>query len=109
MNSWLIKRIIAAIVLIPLAVVLFGITIMYLWNWLMPELFGLKAINIWQAFGLFVLSKLLFGSMKISGEGKRRFKEKVQEKIDCMTPEERENFKAKMRERCRQWGSEKNN
>lgn len=29
------------------------------WNWLMPDIFGLPAIGYWQAFGLGVLSTLL--------------------------------------------------
>jgi hypothetical protein len=32
-----------------------------LWNWLMPELFGLPSINFFQAFGLLLLSGFLFG------------------------------------------------
>jgi len=39
----------------------FGWLVMQLWDWLMPNLFGLKAITYWQAFGLVVLAKLLFG------------------------------------------------
>jgi hypothetical protein len=48
-----------------LAVVLgffFGWVIEHLWNWLMPSVFGLRPITYWQGFGLFVLSKLLFGA-----------------------------------------------
>lgn len=30
-----------------------------LWNWLMPEIFGLCTIGYWQAFGLSVLSTVL--------------------------------------------------
>lgn len=33
---------------------------MVLWNWLMPELFGLTEITLDQAFGLIVLTSLLF-------------------------------------------------
>lgn len=33
----------------------------YLWNTLMCDIFHLKAITYWQAFGLFVLSRILFG------------------------------------------------
>jgi hypothetical protein len=40
---------------------LFGLFVMLLWNWLMPELFGLKAVSYWQAWGLLALSCLLFG------------------------------------------------
>jgi hypothetical protein len=40
----------------------FGFVIQFLWNWLMPDLFGLKAITYWQGFGIFILGKILFGS-----------------------------------------------
>ncbi|MBC2838427.1 hypothetical protein [Robiginitalea sp. SC105] len=40
---------------------LVGYLLMYLWNWLMPELFGLPAVTYWQAFGILLLAKLLFG------------------------------------------------
>ena len=41
--------------------ILFGFIIMWLWNYLMPELFGLTEITYWQAIGLFILSKILLG------------------------------------------------
>ena len=33
----------------------------HLWNWLMPAMFGLQTVTFWQALGLLVLSKILFG------------------------------------------------
>jgi|APTNR8051073442_1049403.scaffolds.fasta_scaffold56921_2 hypothetical protein len=104
MKRFVLKKVAAVILLAPLAFALIGYVVMALWNWLMPEIFGLQLITFWQALGLLLLSKLLFGSirMKWGGNG---FKENLQQKIDCMTPEERENFKEKMRERCKQWGS----
>lgn len=47
-------------IVIILAVVL-GIVIQMLWNWLMPELFGLKRITVPEGIGLLVLTRLLFG------------------------------------------------
>lgn len=41
---------------------LFAYPIMWLWNWLMPMIFGLPIINFWQAFGLNLLSSLLLKS-----------------------------------------------
>lgn len=35
---------------------------MWLWNWLMPELFHLATISFWQAWGLLFLSALLLKS-----------------------------------------------
>jgi hypothetical protein len=40
----------------------FGMAVQLLWNWLMPVIFGLGEISYWQAFGLVILSKLLFGA-----------------------------------------------
>ena len=31
-----------------------------LWNWLMPMIFNLPEINLWQAAGIFILSKMIF-------------------------------------------------
>jgi hypothetical protein len=39
---------------------LFGLVVMLLWNWLMPEIFGLKQLSYWQAWGLLVLCSILF-------------------------------------------------
>ncbi|NLI22609.1 MAG: ABC transporter permease [Clostridiales bacterium] len=39
---------------------LFGWIIVWLWNWLMPMIFGLPVITFWQGVGLFILSKILF-------------------------------------------------
>lgn len=43
---------------------LFGFIFMHLWNWLMPDLFGIKTITFFQGVGLVILSKILFGSLK---------------------------------------------
>lgn len=36
---------------------------MLLWNWLVPALFSLPAITYWQAAGLLILGRILFGGM----------------------------------------------
>jgi len=41
---------------------LFGFVVMWLWNWLMPDIFGLSTITFWQAWGLIVLAHILFKS-----------------------------------------------
>jgi hypothetical protein len=40
----------------------FGLVVKILWNWLMPAIFGLGVITFWQAFGIVLLAKLLFGA-----------------------------------------------
>lgn len=41
---------------------LLGALVMVLWNWLMPDLFGLGPITYWQGVGLYLLCHLLFKS-----------------------------------------------
>lgn len=43
--------------------------VMYLWNWLMPELFGLPEIDLLKAAGILFLSKLLFGGFHKNHSG----------------------------------------
>lgn len=40
----------------------FGLFAMLLWNWLMPEIFGLPQISYWQAWGLVLLAHILVKS-----------------------------------------------
>lgn len=42
--------------------VIFAIPVMLLWDWLMPTIFGLKEITLMQAWGMLLLSGLLFRS-----------------------------------------------
>lgn len=42
--------------------VFLALPIMWLWNWLMPEIFNLCKIDFWQALGLYCLSATLFKS-----------------------------------------------
>lgn len=39
----------------------FGFVVKWIWNMLMPAVFGLGEITFWQAFGMVILAKLLFG------------------------------------------------
>lgn len=52
-------------------VILFGFIIMWLWNWLMPEIFGLPPLTYWQAVGLFILLKILIGGCGIGDSSKK--------------------------------------
>lgn len=46
--------------------------LLLLWNWLMPELFGLKTVDYWQALGLLALSFLLFHRLGGGGSGEAK-------------------------------------
>lgn len=55
--------IIAAIVFL----LLFGYGFMLLWNWLMPNIFGLPLLDYWQGVGILVMAKILFGNFESKG------------------------------------------
>ncbi len=96
-------RVVRVLMFLPLAVLfvaLFGLVVMALWNWLMPGLFGLKALGYWQALGLVILCRILFGGRGSMGHG-GRWRHRMRERWECMTPEERERFRQGFRDR---WG-----
>jgi len=48
------------VMFVSIILLILALPTMWLWNWLMPHLFGLVTINFWQALGLNFLSFLLF-------------------------------------------------
>jgi hypothetical protein len=67
---------------------LFGWVVMLLWNWLMPDIFGLKRLTYWQAWGLLILSHILFKSFG-SGHGNGRSDRKRRKHLRRYLHEER--------------------
>jgi len=86
-------------VVFVLVLFLLGFVTMALWNWLMPDIFGLPSIGYWQAVGLMLLCRLLFGGFGASGRRGERLRPRLRERLARMTPEERE----KLREGFRAW------
>jgi hypothetical protein len=78
----------------------FGLIVMLLWNWLMPVLFGLARIGYWQALALLILSKILFGGFRGHWGGGMRGRQRMFERWERMTPEERERFRTGFRGHC---------
>jgi hypothetical protein len=50
---------------------LFGWVVMTLWNWLMPDIFGLKRLDFWKAWGLLGLCWILFKNWGSGGNSRR--------------------------------------
>ena len=48
-----------------------GLIVNLLWNWLMPEIFGLTKLSYLQSLGILVLSKILFGSIGSDNDQKK--------------------------------------
>ena len=96
MNKHRIVRMFFAFLLFaPLVLGLFGWFVMLLWNWLLPPLFGWKLIGFWQAVGLLVLARILFGGFRRGG-WHGHWRSRMNERLERMTPEEREKFRAGM-------------
>ena len=58
-SKWLSEVIAISIIAIIMALIM-AIPVMFLWDWIMPALFGLGTITLFQAWGLSVLCALLF-------------------------------------------------
>jgi Ca2+/H+ antiporter, TMEM165/GDT1 family len=87
---------------------LLSFIVMSLWNMILPSaISGVNPISFWQALGLLILSKILFSGFHGGWKQKRaQWKERMNAKLQNMTPEEREKFKQDLRNRCRgPWSS----
>lgn len=90
-------------VFIPVAIAAFlsliSLIVMMLWNNLLPEIMNVRTITFWQAMGIFILSKILFGF----GKGGKMGPGWMKHKCENMTPEDREKFRAEMKARMCGW------
>jgi hypothetical protein len=81
-----------------------GEVVKLLWNWLTPTLFGWRQINFWQAFGLLALCRILFGGRTFSrghrSTARERIRQRMAERWEKMTAEEREKWRQSFRGRC---------
>ncbi len=65
-------RILIMLTMVVIFAFLFGLFVMLLWNWLMQDIFGLPRIDYWHAWGLVLLSHILFKSWGGRHWGPRR-------------------------------------
>jgi chromate transport protein ChrA len=91
-KRWVIRALKIAAIAIVAATAL-GFIVESLWNWLGPAVFGARTITFWQALGILILSKILFGGFRgrpgYAGHWRRRMRERWEQ----MSPEERERFR----------------
>jgi hypothetical protein len=78
-----------------LFVALGGEVVKWLWNWLLPPLFGFPQVTFWQALGLLALCRILFGGLGCHRGSSSHYRRRWEH----MTPEERERVRQRMRER----------
>lgn len=106
---WITKIIGFSILAIGFAALL-AYVVMLLWNGVLAQVVTVSTISFYQAIGLLVLSKILFGGFP-SGKnhcnqcgGGGHWKNQLKEKWHTMSPEERDQMKQEWRNRCRTWG-----
>ena len=101
------KRISRILLIAPLAIggfALFIWLVMLLWNSVLTVATGVRTITYWQAAGILVLSKILFGfGGGHSGSHSPRRWPAMRERFANMSPEEKEKFKAEWKNRCGSW------
>jgi hypothetical protein len=90
----------AAIAGIAFFIFIGGEVVMHLWNWLLPALFGWKMLTFWQAVALLALCRILFGSHGFRGGRRSNFRQRMEERWEQMSPEEREKARQQFQRRC---------
>ncbi len=93
-------RVLKIAVMATFAVGVVSFLVMSLWNLLLPGIFGVRTIGFWQALGLLVLSRIFFGGFRPFHGGGPRWRRRLLERWEQMTPEEREKFKQGMHGGC---------
>ena len=91
----------AGTIIMLVMIAVFSAVVMLLWNLLLPHLFGLPLLNYWQALGVLLLARILFGGVggALSHRGIQRAEthfrghvNQLREKWMNMSEEERKEF-----------------
>ncbi len=97
--NW-VKMILLFILIAPVAIFIFGWIVMFLWNNALAPVLQISEVSFWQGLGILVLCKILFSSF--SGGRSRRhstWKERMTQKWNNMTAEEKEKFRDRWNDR----------
>lgn len=97
-NFW-IKRAIFIPIAVAAGIFVFGSFVMFLWNSILATVLGISMITFWQALGILVLSKILFGGFR-GGHGQSHSGFHHHGKWMHLSPEEKEKMKEEWRNRC---------
>jgi len=77
--------------------------VMFLWNSIIPTISGVLPLTYWQAMGILILSRILFGGFRFRGHHGYRppfMYPSIRNKFMEMNDQEREQFKNQWKERC---------
>ncbi len=56
---------VTAIFIVAIVSIVAAIPTFFLWNWLMPAIFGITKVTFWQAWGINFLAGILFKSSSV--------------------------------------------
>lgn len=94
-------------VLIPFVVLGFVALLTFavygLWNHVLTDVVAVKAVTFWQALGILVLAKILFGGFPGRAAGGAWRRRGFRRRWERLTPEQRERWRAEMRRRFGDW------
>jgi hypothetical protein len=96
---WIVKM----ILLVIASVIAMAAIVMWLWNWLVPDLFNGPMINFYQSLGLMLLSRILFRGfhgMKNREMQCRTWGGGWKDRFEKMDPEQREKIREMWKKRC---------
>lgn len=98
------KKCLWKLLFVPLFILAITAITMWLWNAILPQLFEVGSISFWQALGLLILSRILFGGFGCRGrnKGPAGARHPFRRKCQKMTDEEKQKFKEEWRNRCPQ-------
>ncbi|MEP6466120.1 MAG: hypothetical protein ABJB05_07425 [Parafilimonas sp.] len=92
-------------------ILLLSLVVMLLWNTILQPVLNVHSITYWQAVGIFVLCKILFGNFRRGGfsshERGWRGGGHLRQKWMNMNDEERAKFREGWKRRCRRPGDNK--
>jgi Ca2+/H+ antiporter, TMEM165/GDT1 family len=89
---WVLKGLKMA-ALVAIAVSVFAYFVMSLWNFVLPAVAGVHSITFVQALALLALARILFGGFWRRRGGGWHWRERMRDRWERMTPEERERFR----------------
>lgn len=104
-GPWIFKKVLMVLLFGTAAIFLFGFIVMSLWNAILPAVLHVGMISFWQALGILILSKILFGGFH-GGRGRGwggKMRGNMREKWMNMSDQEREQFKQQWKNRCAGW------
>ncbi|HXW74691.1 MAG TPA: hypothetical protein VEK10_07740 [Steroidobacteraceae bacterium] len=96
---WMMMGVAALGAVIAIAALL-GLAVMLLWNTLVPALFRGPQLQYWQAVGLLILCRLLFGGLRRGGWHGHWRQRMWRQRWEQMTPEERQRVRERFMSRC---------